>query len=189
MKKAIVFTAALLAVVQLGAQEYGDEAVLKRPDTVAVPSDALGIGAGYFLTWALSYQHYFTPGLALDLTAGFRTKEGWSGGGPNTRLGGIAVAKYHFVVYRGGDLALRLFPAAGLYAAEANYGYEGRVGPGGEERFFVAGTTFGAGLDIRYKRFNLAGQWMPGQDFTDPTEYNRGWFLHRCNQVALRYVF
>lgn len=149
---------------------------------------AIGLRTGYYTTIALSYNQFFTNSSAIDINLGYRIPGGWLGNGENTRIGAVISYQYHYPLNSNPDRLWTAFGTAGLHIAQADYSDRGGFRDYGET-FMTSGFTFGLGTSVRWGRVNISGAWMPAYDFLN-YEYGGGkFYVWRCSNVSLRYMF
>jgi hypothetical protein len=186
MKNLLTIFALSISLCAYGQSD--EQPAMVTQDTASRPGHAIGIHMGYFMSIGASYQHFFNNWISVDLNAGYRWINGLSGQGINTRIGAFGLVQAHVLSFELNAFTLSFYPAAGLYAAQANYNYPDKPGGTAGEEFFVAGFTAGAGADLRIGRVSISGMWLPGRDLTQDKETSDGWFRNRCSGVSLRYV-
>jgi len=149
---------------------------------------SFGLRTGYYTTIALSYNQFFTNRSAIDVDLGYRIPGGWLGNGENTRIGAVISYQYHYPLNSNPERLWTAFGTAGLHIAQADYSDRGGLRDYGET-FMTSGLTFGLGLSVRWGRVNFSGAWMPAYDFLN-YEYGGGeFYVWRCSNVSLRYMF
>lgn len=149
---------------------------------------AVGLRTGYYTTVALSYNQFISSNSALNVDIGYRIPGGWLDKGKNTRIGGVVSYEYHMLLNSDPDHLWTIFGTGGIHLAQADYTERGGFRDYGET-FMTSGVTFGLGLSVRWNKINVSGAWMPAYDFLN-YEYGGGeFYLWRCSNVSIRYMF